>query len=392
MSRHICDRISVRAPLAALFVFGATACGNIWTTPESSQQQAAVENSSDSGISTVGATAAVGAALGGTAGLIIGSSTGNAGEGVILGSLTGAAVGGLIGNELEGIEEIDAEQDDVLRRHEEILKKQQREIEDLKRMGGSDQMAAAEFPGNTSSLRAPAPVLAGKSNISSTDLLGASSSTAGKGSAGLPPAMRGRLKDEAPKAVGEDTERVYLQLPSHPLPGNSAGEQTASISQPAPKVVRQPAPKLITPPKASKPAERAATPAPEKEREIASVPAKKPARAVAATSLAIPAKKEPMQTAALAPTKNEPTSNKCMLAESEAERARNAASDADKLFYYRRAIQLCPSAAVYHIEIGRVYIDIGRQEDAEFEFRRALDLDPDNRQAQDQLTLLQAGE
>lgn len=81
-----------------------------------------------------------------------------------------------------------------------------------------------------------------------------------------------------------------------------------------------------------------------------------------------------------------------MLAETEAERARNAASDADKLFYYRRAIQLCPSAAVYHIEIGRVYIDIGRQEDAEFEFRRALDLDPDNRQAQDQLTLLQAGE
>ena len=64
----------------------------------------------------------------------------------------------------------------------------------------------------------------------------------------------------------------------------------------------------------------------------------------------------------------------CSDAESEATRARTAATDTDKIFYYRRALRLCKSKPNYHIEIGKVYASIGRKEEAEFEFSKALEL------------------
>ncbi len=386
MSILVLNRISFKAPLTALLIAGTSACGNIWTTPEPVDYSAADEapaatGDSDSLLSTTGASAAVGAVIGGTAGLIIGSSTGNAGEGVVLGSLTGAAVGGLIGNEIENTEEIDAEQDDVIRRHEEILKKQQRELDELKRMGGGDQMAFV--PGHSSSLpQPPAPVLSTKqSSIKTQDLISKRDSklpAARAEGATLPPAARARLKEGAEINAPEGT-RVYLRPPSQPVESRT----TRSLEQtPAPKQKV-----AMTAPKSKKVVEREIVSQPPK-KTVAKAEVKAPAKTVAKT----PVKPTLGNTIARPAPKAAAGGSKCMLAETEAERARNAASDADKLFYYRRAIQLCPSAAVYHIEIGRVYIDIGRQEDAEFEFRRALDLDPDNRQAQDQLTLLQAGE
>ncbi|MCB0322309.1 MAG: hypothetical protein KDD69_02015 [Bdellovibrionales bacterium] len=83
-----------------------------------------------------------------------------------------------------------------------------------------------------------------------------------------------------------------------------------------------------------------------------------------------------------------PSDSNCLEGEAEAERARNASSDADKLFYFRRALRLCPKEPVYRIEIGRVYSGIGRTEDARFEFTKALELDPDNEIAQDELSML----
>ena len=75
------------------------------------------------------------------------------------------------------------------------------------------------------------------------------------------------------------------------------------------------------------------------------------------------------------------SSPSCLEAENEAERAREATSDADKLFYYRRALRLCGESSNYHFETARAYLAIGRREDAAFEFRQALDLDPNNKAA-----------
>ena len=78
----------------------------------------------------------------------------------------------------------------------------------------------------------------------------------------------------------------------------------------------------------------------------------------------------------------------CSDAEAEATRARTAATDTDKIFYYRRALRLCKSQPNYHIEIGKVYASIGRKEEAESEFSKALEIDPNNSEAQDELTIL----
>jgi len=78
----------------------------------------------------------------------------------------------------------------------------------------------------------------------------------------------------------------------------------------------------------------------------------------------------------------------CSDAEGEAGRARAAATDTDKIFYYRRALRLCKSKPDFHIEIGKVYASIGRKEEAEFEFSKALEIDPNNSEAQDELTIL----
>ncbi|MDR2337878.1 MAG: tetratricopeptide repeat protein [Deltaproteobacteria bacterium] len=73
-----------------------------------------------------------------------------------------------------------------------------------------------------------------------------------------------------------------------------------------------------------------------------------------------------------------PKDPSCVNAELEAERARNATTQADKLFYLRRASRLCTSFAGYHIEIGQVYAALGRKEDARFSYNKALELEPNN--------------
>jgi tetratricopeptide (TPR) repeat protein len=80
--------------------------------------------------------------------------------------------------------------------------------------------------------------------------------------------------------------------------------------------------------------------------------------------------------------------NDCQRADEEALRAKNSASEADQLFYFRRAIRLCPNEPRHHIQIGQVYAAIGRSEDAEGEFKKALELDPKSDDAKRQLSLI----
>ncbi len=49
---------------------------------------------------------------------------------------------------------------------------------------------------------------------------------------------------------------------------------------------------------------------------------------------------------------------------------------ADKLFHFRRALRLCPDSADYHNGLGEVYLVLNRKNDAEFEFKEALRLNP----------------
>ena len=83
--------------------------------------------------------------------------------------------------------------------------------------------------------------------------------------------------------------------------------------------------------------------------------------------------------------------SECKQASAEVQRAKSSVSDADRLFYYRRAVRLCSGEPTYHVEIGKLYINLGRTEDAKFEFRQAIDLDPSNQPAREQLGKLESG-
>ncbi|MCB0329379.1 MAG: tetratricopeptide repeat protein [Bdellovibrionales bacterium] len=81
-------------------------------------------------------------------------------------------------------------------------------------------------------------------------------------------------------------------------------------------------------------------------------------------------------------------SDDCKKASAEAGRGASAESTADKLFYFRRALRLCPSAPEWHVELGKVYGSLGRYDDAKFEYEEALRIRPEFSAAQSGLDSL----
>ena len=96
---------------------------------------------------------------------------------------------------------------------------------------------------------------------------------------------------------------------------------------------------------------------------------------------AVPDGKTVDEKTAQATTKVIPSDPSCANAELEADRARSATTQADKLFYLRRASRLCPGFAGYHVEIGQVFSALCRLEDARFSYNKALEIDPGNAEA-----------
>ncbi len=79
-------------------------------------------------------------------------------------------------------------------------------------------------------------------------------------------------------------------------------------------------------------------------------------------------------------------SESCKSAQEEVSRASASKEHADKLFFYRRALRLCPEDASIHNGLGEIYKALNRNVDAEFEFREALRLDPSLAVAQENLS------
>lgn len=79
----------------------------------------------------------------------------------------------------------------------------------------------------------------------------------------------------------------------------------------------------------------------------------------------------------------------CKEAVKEAERGLKSSSDADRLFYLRRASRLCPSEPTYHVELGRMLSSLGKNNEAKQELKHALTLDPKNQIARDELSILE---
>jgi hypothetical protein len=74
-----------------------------------------------------------GGALGAGVGGVIGNQSGNAGPGAAIGAGVGAVSGAVVGDAIDEEERRNAERDALLIRQEQELKRQQRELEDLRR-------------------------------------------------------------------------------------------------------------------------------------------------------------------------------------------------------------------------------------------------------------------
>jgi outer membrane lipoprotein SlyB len=339
-------------------------------------------------LSTTAMGAATGGAVGAGLGLLIGSTTGDAGEGFLIGTGVGALAGAAVGAELELQDEILANHKSTITRQEAEIRQQKEEINRLKQEG----MDLSSFQNG----RYVIP----EQNRPSTVIFGgrvgdASASRSRSYAQGRVVKPRTWNSQNAERIEEDDLLANDLRSRLSPNRNLPVAKVTPTLpaALPATKTVQAVEPRTIV----KEPVQIAAkTP---RKSPLMQVPQTKKVFASEVTkieeknsSIVKDARKEVKQElASMGAAKTTVASTNdgtCMDAESEASRARNAASDTDKLFYYRRALRLCKTKPEYHVEIGRVYASIGRREEAEFEFSRALEIDPENRNAQDELTML----
>lgn len=351
----------------------------------------------ESKMSTAGASVATGAALGAGLGAIVGSTTGNAGEGLVLGTMAGAAAGGIIGTQLEQQEQALNQQKESLAQQGEVIAAQDREIQQL-RASLSDR-----FPGNT-------PSRVGR-NFSIEEYRGNPRAKSWNGGP--------RPRSATPRArLAEPSPSLAKPQSASTAPAKAPAAQVAAAT-PAPtaRAVTQP----LQPAEVA-PVSKAASPTEAKPIGVAALSATSelpPARKIGPDGAVIPAAPapaptvpaEPKQAAAVAPAPQAPAAptpagpsvfaskpvdlNKvtagagCDEAGGEWTRAQHATSEADKIFYLKRAIRLCPQNSQFRVEIGKLYASIGLTDEARSEYLQAIDLDPENELAQKQLGLLE---
>lgn len=275
---------------------------------------------------------ATGAAVGTGLGAIIGSQAGSAGGGMAIGALAGAATGAAIGSQFERQEGELEHQRLKLERQEELLKANRARLEDYRQ--GSDARGSLGVVNTPSGYRGSGRAVP-YSAAEATDLT---------------PAPRVPEKKLAPRQV-DVPARVVEKKRVEPV-----------LEVAEKKVTETPLENPVETPKQELPVVKSSTLPPPAGTEE-SMPAK---------STTPPAESD----------------GDCTKAAQEFSRAKSSVSDADRLFYLRRALRLCPSNASYHLEVGRIYNRLGRTEDADYEFRQALDLEPGNAEAKKELARL----
>jgi len=336
--------------------------------------------------------ALTGAAVGGGLGLIVGSTSGDAGEGMLVGSLAGGALGAGIGAKLQKDDETRAKEDTAIRQSESI-KQQGSEINDLKKSETDELQSFYDAPIRQPVLEPSQELKESelreseiKGGVSAGNKLHASAKLANDPAArsGARARMSNGIEylsppsgDRKPEPYGAGARSASVESRTASL-GSSAGTKTA-VKKPIPKSVQ---------------ADSFAIKEPAQVKE-ASVKTVKLGNTVTTTvaSAGLPAAAtETITDTSTAKEKTEEAPKdlaNCKDALKEAERGLHAAADADRLFYLRRAARLCPTEPSYHVELGKLYSAIGKSEDAKYELRQAIDLDPNNQIARDELSIIE---
>lgn len=375
---------------------------------------------------------ATGALLGAGMGALVGSASGQAGMGVMLGSVAGAATGGVIGKALEDQEKRVDAHDTKLGINTKPKGKSSNQSKlwaranrseldlDYNKPSGSKGLAAKHSLVSASSLSPQSPQSRGR--FAESEALSPSVSGFGTKASNNRPIvqLQSESKPPQPKTLTKATPlysardsnsntdfaaaRVELQKPRPELPSfsppplrrPSLGE-TKSIPEIKTNqemmnpsglpVARSEIGKSQVDPvtKSQQVISKApviTAPTVEKPKQVALVEEKK-----SAIQPAIVTSPKVESAPAKSRAESRPSST-CEQGKKEIERARNSASDSDKVFYYRRAILACPKEASLRVELGKVYARLGLKDDARKEFNTALDADPSNESAQDELSIM----
>lgn len=347
-------------------------------------------------LSKTGAGIVTGTALGAGLGAIIGSATGDAGAGLVLGAFAGAATGGIVGNQFqERDEKLASMRNEVRTLNEENRAQRQRinalseemldQIEKKNRPSKSYGRSSLDsYQGNPQAKPLAKSSVAGGEKTTYANGFSYRSPDAGPSflEKSLSTQERAQLKDyELPKSSREikrqrKTERLGDLVPQ------DFGQESVKTMKPTLPAAKKPIKKPIIKNEASTleipPAKNAKTGEVVQEEDLMAYDYQQTQRSAGGAIVSIREQSK----------RDYASSPRCVDAEAEAKRARTSDSDADRLYYYSRALKLCPESSQYHLEAGKVYADIGRKEDAEMEFRQAIDLDPDNVEAQRALDLL----
>ncbi len=352
-------------------------------------------------MSKKGVAAATGAVIGGSLGAVIGSESGNAGEGLAIGALAGAAAGGLVGYELEKEDQKIAGDYESLSRQEQTIASQQQAINDLR--GSASDTHRYRMNNNSNS---PSTFQGGSSSRIS----------ANAGYQGNPRAIPWNVAKTMPSSYDQyasksrSTNTFSVHTYKKNLPVKTIRKEAApkkAYEQKEVSQITKTAPKeLASIPKANSP-ERTAEPselpkantdadleAVVKETLDSELPTTEEVSAakIDKTSENDLTSAEVTETAeaTLMPADTLNEEQNCKKSAEEARHAVESTSNADKLFYYRRALRLCPKDTNYHLEVGRIYSEMGRSEDAQFEFTQALELDANNTAAKAELKKLES--
>jgi hypothetical protein len=343
-----------------------------------------------------GTGALTGAAVGGGLGLLVGSTSGNAGEGLLVGSLAGGTLGAGIGAKIQHDEDktaMDSKRSSVIQQNERI-QQQNQELQELRRKGTDQGVIVPPSLSESNALNAPpirTPGLSGTHTAKAHPVTSVAASSSARASLSRP-ATNGIVYLSRPSGLRRATPyRPGSETASIERTSAQPALRTASVRS-VPASVRRGA----VVPRSSRVA----------ERSVATTVARKTVPVAASTSAAPtfektaavglpPAATEAHQADLLAKetlpeaAKAPKDLGNCKDALKEAERGLNASSDADRLFYLRRAARLCPTEPSYHVELGKLYGTIGKNDDAKYELRQAIDLDPNNQVARDELSIIE---
>jgi tetratricopeptide (TPR) repeat protein len=290
---------------------------------------------------TTAVSAAAGGAIGAGLGAIVGNQTGNAGSGVAIGAVAGAATGALIGNALQAQQEKLDSQKESIQRHEQTIRAQRSELEELRRMESDNGYSGTR----TQSVNAY-----------------------------LVEQKRLQLQRRGPSPKGESIS-AYSPPPLSPRASEPLARYNTKVVAPLPAAAAA-SPVVTTPPKKAPTTSRIAQGIQEKDlASAAATQADQVEEASTDTTQAVPAKlaEKPV------------TTEGCQQSKEAREAAASTSDNSDKLLHLRKALRLCPNSAETHYEMGKTYLAMDRAADASYEFKQALSLNPNYTAAQESL-------